>query len=102
MDRTLTKTDVKGTCQRCKAKNITLFAVNMKHNYSEADKYICDRCCLKSKLKTDIPIYVLTKDFKTGLCPPLTFGPNRRKATDYQRLFKVDIEKGILCLLQIG
>lgn len=42
------------------------------------------------------------KDFKTGLCPPLTFGPNRRKATDYQRLFKVDIEKGILCLLQIG
>lgn len=34
-------------------------------------------------------------NFETGLCPPLTYGPDRRKASDYQRLFKVDIEKEI-------
>ena len=33
------------------------------------------------------------KDFETGLCPPVTYGPNRRKAGDYQKLFRVDLEK---------
>lgn len=34
-------------------------------------------------------------NFETGLCPPITFGPERRKASDYQRLFKVDMDKGM-------
>lgn len=34
------------------------------------------------------------KNFETGLCPPLTYGPNIRKASDYQRLFKADYQKG--------
>ena len=34
-------------------------------------------------------------NFDTGLCPPITYGPNRRKGSDYQKLFKVDVEKGI-------
>ena len=33
--------------------------------------------------------------FNPGLGPPVTYGPERRKASDYQRLFKVDLAKGI-------
>ncbi|MDY7034006.1 MAG: ABC transporter substrate-binding protein [Thermodesulfobacteriota bacterium] len=37
------------------------------------------------------------KDFDTGgLSGPITYGPNRRKATDYVKLYKADIENGLL------